>query len=941
MSIKIESTSEHPVTAFSLSSIGPFLVAVTLLEAGGVALLLLALLAGWFVFAPGPRRARIFRRAQKLLHRGEWQQSLTLVKSLQTSGLSPAWQGRLRNLEGECHHAAAEGLLRDKNYEESLGHFQHAAGLLNLDAAELRSRVVESMLAEVRRLFAECRSAADNQAVQELLARTLRLDAPCPEALFWQALCRVRAGDLEDAQRALAQAHEQTGKSYLDPPLYLGTLRVRTGHIQEGLRLLGEANRIDANCPLVSLELGVGIVMAQGDGALAVRALQRALGPRGLAPWVKTPEKFWVETLPEGQSFVRRLALKHSFHCPVFGNDIAALIRQAQLALAQAEYRQGKFQEAANHYAKLLQDAPPSAPLLRGLGLSLARLEQYDQAYKHLRAALDMEEPKDPLTAGYLALCGALGKPVRSEDKLRNVEWSIALLRRFDVERNREWAHIYSTVCAEARSLSLSVALEDQLRLCRALASVDAVEPEAAAAYAQLAATDPDAIRPEYAWLYCRAAQLHDFRSDQDLELFGRTFREEERARAFFAQRQWDLDEAAYVYLKRAALQQPGQFPEAFGPDYPAHGEEMLLARSTKLEAEENTDAALEAADILHRLAPQSIRAYDRLAQLHYRRGDLDRAAELLAAWQAMAPTDPIPIVRRALVEHQRGRSAARSAAIHQALDLATGSAHAQIAWLGARLALAGITNPVTANGQSENAGGDTWDEALQLLEICLQKQPDHAEALWVLAATRAVRGNHAALAQQAVLMDRPEVASAQFHYLAAVCHLAAGNHAKVEEAVGRALASADSDLAVECHYLLGWAYFHRSDKLAAAREFERVANTPGSPSADHARAALGQLCFERGEYETAIRWWQVLDPAMRQVWQLDEPLRRTALLAGLRAHQSGRHSSAAELFDEASRLSLDPDQSDALRRVCLIKAAEQLLYGSEMPLDTTPVSGP
>src|SRR5262249_61229557 len=138
---------------------------------------------------------------------------------------------------------------------------------------ELRSRVVESMLAEVRRQFAICKSAADNQAVQAMIARAFRMQSVCPEATFWQGLCHVREGNLDAAMTALGDSHDQGGKRFLDPPLYLGTLRIRSGQTQDGLRLLGEANRVDTGCPLVFLELGVGMVAAHGDSGLATRAL--------------------------------------------------------------------------------------------------------------------------------------------------------------------------------------------------------------------------------------------------------------------------------------------------------------------------------------------------------------------------------------------------------------------------------------------------------------------------------------------------------------------------------------------------------------------------------------------------------------------------------------------------------------------------------------------
>src|SRR5262249_7118980 len=143
--------------------------------------------------------------------------------------------------------------------------------------------------------------------------------------------------------------------------------------------------------------------------------------------WAAQPDRAWQEAFPETRSYVRRLASRYRFVCPLLGTDLPAIVRNGQLALAQALYRQERFQEAADLYGKLLQDAPPTAVLLRGYGLALARLGQHDQAYKHLRIALDQEEPKDPFTAGYLALCGALGKPTNADDKPKNISWALRL----------------------------------------------------------------------------------------------------------------------------------------------------------------------------------------------------------------------------------------------------------------------------------------------------------------------------------------------------------------------------------------------------------------------------------------------------------------------------------------------------------------------------------
>ena len=126
-----------------------------------------------------------------------------------------------------------------------------------------------------------------------------------------------------------------------------------------------------------------------------------------------------------------------------------------------------------------------------------------------------------------------------------------------------------SKVFAEARSIGLPLAAKDQARLCDVLASVHAIDAAAAAAYDHLAATFPDSLRSEHAWLYCRAAQTLAFAGQSDLMLLGRTIREEPAARSFYTERGWDFDDVEYTFLYRFASQRPGSFPAEMGPDYP------------------------------------------------------------------------------------------------------------------------------------------------------------------------------------------------------------------------------------------------------------------------------------------------------------------------------------------------------------------------------------
>jgi TolA-binding protein len=895
-----------------------------------VAVLVLAIgLILWQMFGPGPRRRRALTRANRLLDTGSWQEALAVVQALRTPRLSEPWQTRLRSAAGECHQRAADEALKEKRFEDALEHLLNAAPLLGLDEGEQRTRVVEHVLAEARRLFAGGTDSETTAATMKMLRRAFALSDPLPEASFWQGLCLLREGEDDKARAALSAAHEGAGGKVIDPPFYLGVLLHRLGQPQEALRFLAEANRVDGNCPFVTWQMGVSLMAAGGDSGLALRALQRAMGARGLSMWLPHPERVWVEAFPEGRSYVRRLALKHRYVCPLLGPDLSATIRQGRLALAQAMYRQERFAESAEGYAKLLSESPPTGSLLRGYGLALARLQQYDQAYKQLRIALDQEEPKDPFTAGYLALCGAMGKPTNADDKPKNVAWAIRLMARYPVTGNAEWAGLLSTVFAEARSLDMPLDRDEQLLLCDTLASVGATDPQSAGGYAHLAATFPNAVRPAYAWLYTRAASTHGLRSPADLGLFALTFKDDAPAREFYGRQQWNFDEALYTFLQRSAEQAPGQFPEALGADYPPRGEAFLLARSQEEESAGRKDQAQASVEVLLRLAPGSTLAHDRLACLYYRRGNADRALALLSGWQKLAPHDHWPLVRQAIIEQERGNAQRRAQAIDRALGLTRGRLRAAVAFLGARLALReGGPDALARNAPdadqvaafAKNAG-----YAAGLLEQCLTEQPDHVEALWCLAAVRSVLAEREALAALAARFNRPEVKDARFHFLGAVCHLAARDYPRVLELAQRA--TAEESLLIESQYVMAWAHIHLRDGTAARQALQKVAAADKSPSAPYARALLGHLGLARGDYDDGVKWWSAVDAARRAQWQLDDPLRQTVLLTGLLAFSKQNYDQAAERFREAGKLGLRDRRLGGLLTLALVKAGQRLLF--------------
>lgn len=882
---------------------------------------LLVLGALWLSFAPGPRRRRAWARAEKQLAEGNWARALELTDRWRGKArLSAASQTRLGELAARCHESAAEELIREARFEEALDHLQQVAELRGQEEPTGRARAVNAMLAEAHRLFSLGSERTQTDAVLDLLKRVLALEPTCAEASFWQALCRVRLGEIDTDASGLMTAHQQAGRQFIDPPMYLGLLLQRQGKPQEALRYLSEANRVDPGCPMVACLTGISLVATVGDSAMAVRTLQRGLGARGLALWKDQPERAWVEGFPEQRSFVRRLATQHRYVCPLLGPDLTVLTRLAQTALAQAHYRLGAFEESAAIFHQLLQNCPPTATLLRGLGLALARLKRYDEAYKHLRIALDMQETKDALTAGYLALCGALGKPIQADDRPKNVTWALRLLSRLPMPGNAEWAAIVGAVHTEACSLKLSLGRDELLFVADALAGVAACDADAAKAYAHLAARYPDALELQHALPYVRAATVTGVNSPGDIVLFDRTFQEAATSREFFTKRNWDFADAEHLYLVRAAAQRPGRFPELLGADYRPRGIRMLFERSDAAAAAGQLDQAVATIEVLRQLAPDYLPALDRLAELRYRRGERDSAAAALEEWSRLASTDPLPWLRRAVLEHERGDAVGRDAALDAALERCEGATLAGVAFLGARLLLQAsfsAGSPVDSPGLLQRAA--------ELLEICLRENPHLADATWCLAAVRLLLNHRNGLVELAAQLKTDNGESPQHPYLSAICHYMAGDDGKATESL-RPSAANDPALGPDCDYLQARIHLRRGEAEVARSLLHSAADSATSPSSTLARALLGRLAFARADYGEALSRWMQLGANQRTALGLDDPLRQTALLAGLSAFADQRYESAADHFRQASQLALRDRRLAGLITAALIKAGQQLL---------------
>lgn len=920
--------------------------------AGAACLALLLLLVAWQLVGRGSRRRRCYRHCRRWLQRGDWQQALLLLRPQQQGrGQPPAWQERWLQLEAECHQAALVQALEVKDFEKALEHGLRAATLLQQPESEARNKVIEAMLEEVRRLFAASQGP-DTAAVMPMITRVFLLQSSCPEASFWQGLCHLREGQPAKASACFHTARTETEPQVpkgltgaaIDPSLYLGGLLLRQRQYKEALTFLTEAKRIDGNSPFVLWQLGAALIGAGGDTRLALRALHRALGPQGLEQWLDRPARAWLEGLPQQRSYVRRLASHHAFVCPLWGSDLAQIIRHGKVALGQGHYRLGQFQEAARLFDQLLQESAPSLEILRGLGLSLARLGQYDQAFKHLRAAHELEEPKERFTAGFLALCGAKGKPSKEADKARNVAWAIRMVTRFEGSGDEEWIALVSAIFAEARTLNLPVAAADQLYLCDHLASIFATDQQAAEAYHHLAASFPDAICSEHAWLFCRAAQQHGFSGPCTLDLFARTFAEAPAARQFFAQKQWDFEAIEITYLERAAEWAPGAFPSALGPDYAARGQDLLCLRSRQQEQAQQLDAALITAATWIKLAPQSGSAHERLANLYYQSGQLERSLELLHSWQALEPANFWPFLRAAIIHHLKEETTTGLDNLRLALERTTGRHRGEIAFLGARMAL----QQALRLAPGESAPPADFDhsalaQARSLLEECLRCLPDHVGAQWCLAGVRWLADDRAALVAQAVNFSNNQIHDARYFFLAGVCHLAGRNYSQVEEACQRVIdlvqkernrgpVEADQkttkfDLAVESSFLSGLTALAQGQSAAAQEHFRSVAARADSPSRSLAHAFLGQLSLAQKADEEAIRWWQALDAQKRTSWNLAEALAGTVFLNALQALAAGRFEEAANKIREAGRLGWRDRRLGQLLTLALFKAGQQRLY--------------
>lgn len=906
----------------------------------------LVVLLFWLAFGSGPRRKREMRRLRKITSDGKWQEALEGIRKLRTLGRPSASAKKdLDNMEAECLRTAAAEAMKGKQYEKGLEHLLRVIALAGGSEVEVRSKVQNAILDEARKQFA-LSGASSTRPVQELLARALQVQAPCREAIFWIGMCQLRENQPELAIVSLQEA--RTGQAIsitdervdpsaappspvIDPAFYIGAILLRQNRPKDALRFLTEANRLDPNCPLVPLHLGAAMIAAGGDASMALRAIQRAIGPRGLGQWSEKASKFWAEAFPgDGKSYVRRLAEKHPYSCPLYGSDLAGLLRLAFQAQAQAYFRQGEYQQAADWYEKLLKESAPTIEMLRSLGISLAKLGKYDEAFRHLKLAYEQEITKDRNTVGWFALSAAMGAAPSDEDRQLNLRWAIQMVSAINAPRNAEWVELISKIFAEARKANIGLTLDEQLFLCEHLTSVDAIDANAAQAYAYLMATHPDSVTHEYAWLFARAAQDHPVEGPASVALFAMAFADAESSRAFFAQRKWDFDALERVFLERAANGDPGKFPSVLGPDYAPRGIRLLLDHSTERDKAGDKEGALRSAITLLQLDPANTHAMDRVACLQHRLGQHDASAATLARWAETQPHDPLPIVRLALIRQGQKHYDDAMQLLRTALNRSQGRRRAGIAFLAGKLTLQGIA-------ESPEPNASALQTAQEFLEEGLRAIPDHREGLAQLAAVRASRGDHAGLAALAPAMrslDGPP----RFRYFAALAAHAAQDRDAVLDIVANLKAEIDqtkdasaAELMAEAAFVAGLASLEQGDRLTALGYFERAAQAKSSVGS-LALAWAGRVAFEEGRHDDAAQSWQKLDAVKRAEWKLAEPLAGATFLAALDDYHAHRFEIASEKLRQAGKLGWRDRRLGQLLFLSLFEGGKHAIYGNGKP---------
>lgn len=623
------------------------------------------------------------------------------------------------------------------------------------------------------------------------------------------------------------------------------------------------------------------------------------------------------------------------------------MMREARFALAEAHYRLHNYEEAAELYQLVFRDSPPTLPLLRGLGMTLAKLGRFDEAFRHLRLAFEQEQPKNSQTAAYLALCGALGTPKTEEDKIDNLRWAFSLMGQYCRGGDADIADVFHRLVTEARQHGYRVEPAPLLVACQAMASAELADENAAFAYASLAEQSPDSVDDRMAWLFCHAQKsgFEDAISTRTtLRLFARTCRNGSAAQKFFEQRQWNFADVRYACLKTlASLPESERLElasELDGSALQEDRESLLIRRCAEKEKQGDLVEAVDALNVLLALAPDHLEAWKNAARLNYKLERFEKAAHCFASWHARCPDDVVPFVRLAVVQ-QVGRCGDFIETLNQSLARASSGQRAAIAYVGSRLALNEFFRQDASRDQ--HARNRLWFQALSWLRTCLAADPKHHDALLLLAAMLAHSGDRSRLAALAPSLAAVSEKDPLLALFLAVARLAAGD---TEAATRSALAClgeerraslADGERQELCNEKLSWpaevsflvGLAQWSNPNAAIPPLRQAAEED-SVSSQRARALLGWLYLQQGDFQSAAREWRTVDTSKRKAWHLDHALPDVVLINGLLALQNERYEEAVDFFREAVKLHCSDHSLPDLLNLARIRAAQALLFEDE-----------
>ncbi len=474
---------------------------------------------------------------------------------------------------------------------------------------------------------------------------------------------RTNASRIDDRFRA--------GGQTIHRPCFLSRRRIAPRRpVAGGLRYLGEANRIDPGCPFVTWQMGVVLAAVNGDAGLTQRCSAR---PRFTRPavvecrrpnergWKHSPKAAltsaaWRRNTP---SFVR-------YSAAIWHDHSGGTIRPGPDVLSSGR----SFKKRPTCSTNCCRNRPPRRRCCAALACRWPGCNATTKRTSTPRR-LEQEQPKDPFTAAYLALCGAMGRPTQPEDKPKNVAWAVRLLSKFTQTGNANGPAFSprstprpGTAAAVARrgpNAALRRAGVDGRRRCaggRGLSPVGRRPSRRAEADLRLA--------------LCSRRTFHDFRGEHDLDLFALASEMRDGKRVFCSTK--------VEYRRRGRCLFETQRGRAPGP-LPGSPRRRLSRERRRVPV---GPLAVRGSGGAKR---RGLGMYGGVVATGAGESDGPRPAGLfaLSSWRfgprgravgrlaPPNPVDPWPVIRQAILEQQHGNALARAEAIDEAIGLTQG----------------------------------------------------------------------------------------------------------------------------------------------------------------------------------------------------------------------------------------------------------------------------